>query len=113
MGRPGRVGGGPRREPGEDDSVASNVPDSELTLVPKVAHVVFASDSVTLAKPLAKALPNKPFNQISLNDASPESAIQYIESKLAEAGGTEVLSDESRPHVYKVCSLHSSAPRTG
>ena len=51
---------------------------------------------------LRQALPNKPFNQISLNDASPESAIQYIESKLAEAGGTGFLSDESRPHVSKL-----------
>ncbi|KAL8283768.1 hypothetical protein RQP46_005200 [Phenoliferia psychrophenolica] len=68
----------------------------------QVAHVIFASDSVTLAKPLAKALPNKPFNQISLNDASPESALQYIETKLSEAGGTGTLSDESRPHISKL-----------
>lgn len=64
--------------------------------------MVFTSDVVTLAKPLAKALPNKPFNTISLNDASPESAIQYVESKLAEAGGNVTLSAESRPHVLKL-----------
>ncbi|KAM0751298.1 hypothetical protein T439DRAFT_313608 [Meredithblackwellia eburnea MCA 4105] len=68
----------------------------------QVAHVIFTSDSVTLTKPLAKALPNKPFSSIQLNDASPESAIQYVESKLSEGGATVSLSDADRPHISKL-----------
>ncbi|KAI5481498.1 mitochondrial escape protein 2 [Pseudohyphozyma bogoriensis] len=68
----------------------------------KVAHVVFTSDSIQVNKPLAKALPSKPFNVISLNDASPEAAIQYIESKLAEADPNNVLPAESHVDVAKV-----------
>ncbi|GJN94730.1 hypothetical protein Rhopal_007821-T1 [Rhodotorula paludigena] len=49
----------------------------------QIAHVVFTSESSTLAKPLAKALPSKPFNVISLTDASPEASLQYVSAKLA------------------------------
>jgi hypothetical protein len=50
---------------------------------PQVAHVIFTSDSVTTTKPLAKALPSKPFNLITLNDASPDASLQYVSAKLA------------------------------
>ena len=49
----------------------------------QVAHVVFTSESSTLAKPLARALPSKPFNVITLTDASPEASLQYVAAKLA------------------------------
>ncbi|GAA5851794.1 hypothetical protein JCM9279_004412 [Rhodotorula babjevae] len=49
----------------------------------QVAHVVFTSESATLAKPLARALPSKPFNVITLTDASPEASLQYVAAKLA------------------------------
>ncbi|GAA6009179.1 hypothetical protein JCM11491_005783 [Sporobolomyces phaffii] len=49
----------------------------------QIAHVIFTSDSPTLAKPLAKALPSKPFNSITLADASPEASLQYVSTKLA------------------------------
>ncbi|GAA5992192.1 hypothetical protein JCM10908_001812 [Rhodotorula pacifica] len=49
----------------------------------QVAHVIFTSDSVTMTKPLAKALPSKPFNLITLNDASPDASLQYVSAKLA------------------------------
>ncbi|KAG0655356.1 mitochondrial escape protein 2 [Rhodotorula mucilaginosa] len=49
----------------------------------QVAHVIFTSDSVTTTKPLAKALPSKPFNLITLNDASPDASLQYVSAKLA------------------------------
>lgn len=52
----------------------------------QVAHVIFISDSVTVTKPLAVALPNKPFNAIALDDASPEASISWLEAKLAEFG---------------------------
>jgi hypothetical protein len=61
----------------------------------QVAHVIFTSDSVTVSKPLARALPNKPFNSIALNDASPDSAIQYVESKLGEFGKTLAPSSQA------------------
>lgn len=51
----------------------------------QVAHVVFTSDSTTLAKPLAKALPNRPFNTVTLNDASLDASLQYVSSKLSAA----------------------------
>lgn len=49
----------------------------------QVAHVIFTSESSTLAKPLARALPSKPFNVISLTDASPDASLQYVAAKLA------------------------------
>lgn len=49
----------------------------------QVAHVIFTADSVTTMKPLAKALPSKPFNLITLNDASPDASLQYVSAKLA------------------------------
>lgn len=52
----------------------------------QVAHVVFVSDSVTVTKPLAAALPNKPFNAVALDDASPEASINWLEAKLTEFG---------------------------
>ncbi|KDE03772.1 hypothetical protein MVLG_05774 [Microbotryum lychnidis-dioicae p1A1 Lamole] len=66
----------------------------------KVAHVVFTSDSVTASKPLSRALPNKPFNVIALNDASPEAAIQFVEAKLAEFEKTLPL--DAHEHVWKL-----------
>lgn len=48
-----------------------------------MAHVIFTADSVTTMKPLAKALPSKPFNLITLNDASPDASLQYVSAKLA------------------------------
>ncbi|GAA5900008.1 Yme2p [Sporobolomyces salmoneus] len=49
----------------------------------QIAHVIFTSDSPTLSKPLAKALPSKPFNSITLTDASPEASLQYVSTKLS------------------------------
>ncbi|GAA5942624.1 Yme2p [Sporobolomyces koalae] len=48
----------------------------------QIAHVIFTSDSPTLSKPLAKALPSKPFNSINLTDASPEASLAYVAGKL-------------------------------
>ncbi|KAG0369921.1 mitochondrial escape protein 2 [Gamsiella multidivaricata] len=43
-----------------------------------VAHVVFLTNNVAAAKPLAKALPNMTFETIVLADASLESALEYV-----------------------------------
>ncbi|GAA5821571.1 hypothetical protein JCM10212_006519, partial [Sporobolomyces blumeae] len=67
----------------------------------QIAHVIFTSDSPTLSKPLAKALPSKPFNAITLTDASPEASLQYVEAKLSS------LSQSLLP------SYHASVSRLG
>jgi len=66
----------------------------------QVAHVVFMSDSVTISKPLAHALPNSPFHQLRLQDASEESAWNYVETKLAE--GDKQLRPEQRSWVAQL-----------
>ncbi|BGP44021.1 mitochondrial escape protein 2 [Rhodotorula kratochvilovae] len=66
----------------------------------QVAHVVFTSESATLAKPLAKALPSKPFNVITLTDASPEASLQYVSAKLASFEQT--LPTEAFPAVARL-----------
>ncbi|KAF8937304.1 RNA12 protein-domain-containing protein [Dissophora ornata] len=43
-----------------------------------VAHVIFLSNNVAAAKPLAKALPNMTFETIVLADASLESALEFV-----------------------------------
>lgn len=59
-------------------------PDPSLTRGKiQIAHVIFTSDSPTVSKPLAKALPSKPFNSITLTDASPEASLQYVSTKLS------------------------------
>lgn len=68
----------------------------------QVAHVIFTSESVLVTKPLAKALPSKPFNTIALNDASPDSALQYVQSKLSELDSSFSLSPETKSHVAKL-----------
>ncbi|GAA5822542.1 hypothetical protein JCM3770_003570 [Rhodotorula araucariae] len=66
----------------------------------QVAHVVFTSESATLAKPLAKSLPSKPFNVITLTDASPEASLQYVSAKLASFEQT--LPAEAFPAVARL-----------
>ncbi|EGU11742.2 Dynactin [Rhodotorula toruloides ATCC 204091] len=66
----------------------------------QIAHVIFTSDSVTLAKPLARALPSKPFNMISLTDASPEASLQYVSAKLASFD--QSLPAEAFPSVARL-----------
>ncbi|GAA5982300.1 hypothetical protein JCM5350_006133, partial [Sporobolomyces pararoseus] len=61
----------------------------------QIAHVIFTSDSPTLSKPLAKALPSKPFNSITLNDASPEASLQYVSTKLSSFSKTLPSSSHS------------------
>jgi hypothetical protein len=52
-----------------------------------VAHVVFVSDNpVAMAKTLGRALPNIPFQSITLADADEEKARGYVFSKLKELG---------------------------
>lgn len=66
----------------------------------QVAHVVFVSDSVTVTKSLARALPNKPFNQITLDDASPEASVSWLKARLADFDKT--LPESSRGAVARL-----------
>ncbi|TIA97672.1 hypothetical protein E3P77_02952 [Wallemia ichthyophaga] len=54
---------------------------SNLVLA-KVAHVVFVSDNVSSNKRLAKALPNKPLNSISLSDADMHNSVKFVMNRL-------------------------------
>lgn len=55
-----------------------------------VAHVVFVTDNpVAMAKTLGRALPNVPFQSITLADADEEKARGYVLSKLRELGHVE------------------------
>ncbi|KAM5539125.1 hypothetical protein V8D89_007348 [Ganoderma adspersum] len=52
----------------------------------KIAHVIVVSDNRENVKALAKALPSKPLNQISLSDADNASALAFVEQKLHDSG---------------------------
>lgn len=47
-----------------------------------IAHVVFLTNNVSASKPLAKSLPNMPFEHIVLTDASLESALEFVYNHL-------------------------------
>ncbi|KAF9123239.1 mitochondrial escape protein 2 [Mortierella sp. 14UC] len=47
-----------------------------------IAHVVFLTNNVTASKPLAKSLPNMPFEHIVLTDATLESALEFVYNHL-------------------------------
>ncbi|GAA5828532.1 hypothetical protein JCM11251_000838 [Rhodosporidiobolus azoricus] len=66
----------------------------------QVAHVIFTSDASTVTKPLAKALPSRPFNMITLTDASPEASLQYVSAKLSSFDAT--LPPEAFPLVAQL-----------
>ncbi|KAI0807276.1 exonuclease [Fomes fomentarius] len=52
----------------------------------QVAHVIVISDNRENVKRLAKALPSKPLNQISLFDADNASALSFVKQKLHDSG---------------------------
>ncbi|KAI0637238.1 exonuclease [Trametes polyzona] len=52
----------------------------------QIAHVIVVSDNRENIKRLAKALPSKPLNQISLSDADNASAMSFVKQKLHESG---------------------------
>jgi hypothetical protein len=56
-----------------------------------IAHVIFLTNDVSFSKSLGKALPDRVFRQISLSDASPSAAKQYVISHLDSDGD---LSDD-------------------
>lgn len=56
-----------------------------------IAHVVFLTNDVSFSKALSKALPDRVFRQLSLSDASPSAAKQYVISHLDGDGD---LSDD-------------------
>ncbi|GAA5941719.1 hypothetical protein JCM10213_008106 [Rhodosporidiobolus nylandii] len=63
----------------------------------QVAHVIFTSDASTVTKPLAKVLPSRPFNLVSLQDANPDASFNFVAAKLASFDQT--LPPEAFPAV--------------
>ncbi|KAJ8482266.1 hypothetical protein ONZ51_g5474 [Trametes cubensis] len=52
----------------------------------QVAHVIVVSDNRENVKRIARALPSKPLNQVSLSDADNASAISFVQQKLKDSG---------------------------
>ncbi|CDO69022.1 hypothetical protein BN946_scf184834.g29 [Trametes cinnabarina] len=52
----------------------------------QIAHVIVVSDNRENIKRLAKSLPSKPLNQISLSDADNASAMSFVKQKLHDSG---------------------------
>lgn len=50
-----------------------------------IAHVIILTTDVGYSKVLQKALPDKLFNSVTLGDASPQMALQYVERKVTES----------------------------
>lgn len=59
----------------------------------QIAQVVVIGDNTSASKPLAKALPSKPLNAISLTDADHKTSLEYVSSKLGSAR-TEMTGEE-------------------
>ncbi|KAL7413942.1 RNA12 protein-domain-containing protein [Mrakia frigida] len=59
----------------------------------QIAQVVVVGDNTSASKPLAKALPSKPLNAISLTDADHKTSLEYVSSKLGSAR-TEMTGEE-------------------
>ena len=50
-----------------------------------IAHVVFLTSDIGYSKVLQKALPDKLFRSVTLGDASPEMALQYVAKKMSDS----------------------------
>ncbi|GAA93978.1 uncharacterized protein L969DRAFT_92918 [Mixia osmundae IAM 14324] len=69
----------------------------------QIAHVVLTSDSVSVTKPLQKAMPSKPMSSmINLTDASSDNALQYISAKLAELNKGDLLNKSTEAAVMQL-----------
>lgn len=69
---------------------------AELT-ASQTAHVVFVSDNpVAMGKTLSRALPNQPFQGVTLADADEERARNYVFSKIKLAADTKGTQDDKR-----------------
>ncbi|KAH9946331.1 RNA12 protein-domain-containing protein [Epithele typhae] len=68
----------------------------------QIAHVIVISDNRENVKRLAKALPSKPLNQITLSDADSNSALSFITQKLQDIGIDVSFSKQQITHVSKL-----------
>jgi RNA12 protein len=48
----------------------------------RIAHIVFVSDNPAAVRAIGKVLPNKSLETITLSDASPETAMNYVQRRL-------------------------------
>lgn len=71
-----------------------------------LAHVIFLTHDVSYTKSLSKALPDRVFRQISLQDCSPEVAKRYVISHLdfdeGEDKETAVISSNTGEQIVKL-----------
>ncbi|KAI9067059.1 hypothetical protein FKP32DRAFT_1664487 [Trametes sanguinea] len=68
----------------------------------QVAHVIVVSDNRENVKRLARALPSKPLNQISLSDADNTSAISFVKQKLHDAGVDVNFSQQELAYITRL-----------
>ncbi|THG98922.1 hypothetical protein EW026_g3341 [Hermanssonia centrifuga] len=68
----------------------------------QTAHVIVISDNRENVKQLARALPSKPVNLISLSDADNDSALSLVKIKLHEAGVEVNLTREQITYIQRL-----------
>ena len=70
----------------------------------KVAHVIFVTEGAMATKSLTKALPSKPFNNVSLADADTTNSLAYVRDKLANVSDEykEALSTDDSSQIAKL-----------
>lgn len=68
----------------------------------QIAHVIVVSDNRENVKALAKALPSKPLNQISLSDADHASALAFVKQKLHDSGMDVEFTREQTSYIERL-----------
>lgn len=70
----------------------------------RVAHVIIVTEGATATKSLTKALPSKPFNNVSLADADTSNSLAYVRDKLSSFSDQykDMLSPEDSTQVAKL-----------
>ncbi|CCG80528.1 Mitochondrial escape protein 2 [Taphrina deformans PYCC 5710] len=67
--------------------VYDNIAKWAATLVESnIAHVIFLTTDISYSKMLQKVLPDKLFRTVTLGDATPDMALEYVTKKLADQG---------------------------
>ncbi|KAI0670636.1 RNA12 protein-domain-containing protein [Trametes maxima] len=68
----------------------------------QVAHVIVVSDNRENVKRLARALPSKPLNQISLSDADNASAMSFVKQKLHDSGVDAKFTQQQMAYIDRL-----------
>lgn len=70
-----------------------------------VAHVFFLTTDIAYPKILQKVLPDKLFRCVTLGDATPEMALEYVTKKLADQGIDTIQQDEEKSQVMEQLAI--------